>query len=165
MREIEARFARFQEVLGGCAKFAAGRTFRPRRRIEFSVRCDAATQLAGADGAYFASMAGATATAWGAGVEAAPSDARQKFEWGEVFVKSLGIDEDAELAKAVKELADLEKRIAGKEKQLSNQAFLARAPADIVKKEEESLAQLREQKTWIENLQVSLKQTIAARKG
>jgi len=51
----------------------------------------------------------------------------------------------AELARNEKELEKVEKAINSKQAKLSNASFVDRAPADVVQRERDSLAQLQEQ--------------------
>ncbi|MEL0082397.1 MAG: valine--tRNA ligase [Gammaproteobacteria bacterium] len=57
------------------------------------------------------------------------------------------IDPAAELARLAKELAKLEKAINGSENKLANESFTARAPAEVVAKEQTKLDELRQQRT------------------
>ena len=66
--EIEAQFARFQEVLRAVRDIRSRQNVPPKTQIEFSVRCDAATaELLRPMEPYFASMAGARADGLGPG--------------------------------------------------------------------------------------------------
>lgn len=144
--EIEARFARFQEVLAGLREIRSRQNIPPRQPLNFAVKCDAEIeQLLRPMEPYFASMAGAHATAYGTGVTAPPSSASFAKPGCEVFVDLEGlIDVAAEIAKQEKEREKLVGFIAAKEKKLSNESFVSRAPADVVAKERESLAELAE---------------------
>ncbi|MEK6247201.1 MAG: class I tRNA ligase family protein, partial [Planctomycetales bacterium] len=71
--EIEARFARFQDVLGSVREIRSSQNIPPKTKIEFSVLCDAATAtLLEPMKPYFESMAAATATELGPAAAAAP---------------------------------------------------------------------------------------------
>ena len=116
----------------------------------------AGTQLLPVDSehsAIFQSMAGAEATAWGADIEP-PSGAAQFTAAGaEVFVDlAEHIDIEAEIVKTEKELGKLQGFITGKEKKLSNENFVARAPAEVVQGERESLEELRGQLVSLEKV-------------
>jgi valyl-tRNA synthetase len=66
----------------------------------------------------------------------------------ELFVPLEGvIDLDRERMRLREEIAKLEGLHAGTSKKLDNEAFVARAPADVVQKERDRLAQLAEQRT------------------
>jgi valyl-tRNA synthetase len=65
----------------------------------------------------------------------------------EVIVPLAGlIDRDAELAKHRKTLADLERQIGGHRSKLSNESFVARAPAEVVEQARSRLAELEAQR-------------------
>jgi valyl-tRNA synthetase len=66
----------------------------------------------------------------------------------ELFLPLEGvIDLDRERARLREEIAKLEGLHAGTSKKLDNASFVARAPADVVQKERDRLAQLEEQRT------------------
>ena len=121
----------------------------PKTELAFSVRCDAETAaLLKPMEPYFAPMANAQAVAWGADVTAPELSANVMLSGMEVFVDLAGlIDFDAEIARNQKEIEKLAGFIAAKEKKLSNANFVDRAPADVVQKERESLADLVAQQT------------------
>lgn len=145
--EIEARFARFQEVLGGLREIRARQNIPPRETIHFVARADAAaTVLLKPMEPYFESMAGAKAKGWGTDVTPPANAASFSASGVEVFVDLAEfIDVEAEIARLTKEVSRLENGIAGKERQLSNEQFVARAPAAVIEKERAALAQLKEQ--------------------
>jgi valyl-tRNA synthetase len=98
--------------------------------------------------AYFASMAGATATDWGPGVQSPPLSANFSAAGCEVFVDlAEHIDVAAEIIRNEKEIEKLRSTIAAKEKKLSNESFTSRAPADVVAREREQLQELRDRLT------------------
>jgi len=59
------------------------------------------------------------------------------------------IDQAAEAAKLKKALADLDRQLPGLEGKLSNESFLARAPADVVEQTRSKLAELKSQREAI----------------
>ncbi len=140
-QEIEARFARFQAVLGWASRGPSRQNIPPKTPIHFSVRCDGDTaKLLQPMAAYFASMAGATATAWGPAVQPPALSANFAAAGCDVFVDlAEHIDVAAEIARNEKELEKLRGHIAGKENKLANESFTARAPADVVAREREQL--------------------------
>ena len=142
--QIESRFARFQEVLGGLREVRSRRNIPPKSPIRFSVRTDAATaDLLAPMETYFKSMAGAESTAWGPEVKRTGDFGQLWRRWFGGFVDLAEfIDVEAETANLSKEKSRLENAIASKQKQLSNQNFVDRAPAAIIEKERASLAQL-----------------------
>jgi valyl-tRNA synthetase len=144
--EIESQFAKFQAVLSGLREARSRQNIPPKTPIKFAVKTDPATQvLLEPMSPYFASMAGATATAWGPGVQAPRRSANFAAAGCEVYVDLAGhIDLDAERARSEKELENLRKQIDAKEKKLANENFVSRAPAEVVQKERESLTALRD---------------------
>jgi valyl-tRNA synthetase len=158
-REIEARFARFQEALKALREVRSRQNIQPKTTINFSVRCDAATaDLLKPMAGYFESLAGAKSTAWGPDVTPPATNASAALTGGTIFVDLAGlIDVGAEIAKKEKERANCENMIRGKESKLANASFVERAPADVVAKERESLAELKERLTAIEATLAELK--------
>jgi valyl-tRNA synthetase len=144
--EIEARFAKFQAVLGGLNEVRSRQGIAPKTAIHFSVKTDDATrELLEPMGPYFAKMAGATATAWGADLKPPPRSATFTAAGCEVFVDLAEFfDPQAEKSRGEKERENLIQQIAAKEKKLSNENFVSRAPADVVQKERDSLSALRD---------------------
>jgi valyl-tRNA synthetase len=144
--QIEARFARFQDVLGGLREVRSRQNIPPKTPLRFSVRCDSATaDLLRPMEPYFEAMAGAHATAWGADVQAPAASVSFLVTAGEVFVDLAGhIDVEAEITRNTKELDRLEKAVASKERQLSNASFVERAPAEVIRKERAALEQLKQ---------------------
>ncbi len=146
-RAIEAQFALFQQVLSGLREIRSRQNVPPKTPIRFSVRCDDATRgLLEPMRPYFHSMAGATATAWGADARPPAASASVAGAGWEVFVDLEHlIDVEAEIARGEKELARLVGAVAAKQKQLANENFVSRAPEAVIRKERDALAQLEEQ--------------------
>ncbi|MBI3465060.1 MAG: valine--tRNA ligase [Planctomycetes bacterium] len=152
-REIESRFARFQEALRGLREVRSRQNIAPKTPLTFSARCDEATaQLLRPMEPYFESMAGARATAWGPSIQPPRTNAAFNLPGIEVYVDLAGlIDVAAEIAKNEKERTRLASQIAAKEKKLTNASFVDRAPADVVQRERDSLAQLMSQLAAVES--------------
>jgi valyl-tRNA synthetase len=144
-QEIEARFARFQTVLGGLREMRARQGIAPKANVEFMVRCDDETaKLLEPMRPYFTSMAAATATEIGPSVAAPPISAHFTASGIDVYVDlAEHIDVAAEITRKEKEIAKFAQMIAGKEKQLSNEAFVSRAPKVVIEKEQAALEELR----------------------
>jgi len=144
--EIEVRFTKFQELLKGLRDIRSRQNIPPKATMSFAVRCDEEfSKLLKPMEPYFESMAGAQATAWGADVNAPETSASFFTAGAEVFVDLADhIDVDAEIARQTKERERLSVGIAQKEKQLSNESFVSRAPAAVIDKERAALAQLKE---------------------
>jgi valyl-tRNA synthetase len=146
-KTIEAQFAKFQTVMGAVRNIRQEKNIPPREPIQFSVRCDAETvKLLQPMEPYFASMAGATATAWGP--QATPTErvASKPLEGMEVHVDiSAFFDVEAEKTRLGKErdqLANFERSLDAK---LSNENFVSRAPANVVAEQRTKLNEVREQ--------------------
>jgi valyl-tRNA synthetase len=145
--EIEARFARFQEVLRAIRDIRTRQNVPQRKDIHFSVRCDKATaDLLRPMEPYFASMACARATAWGPAVAPPELSANVALSGIEVFVDLAElIDVEAEIARNTQEVSRLDGLIAAKQKKLENANFVERAPAAVVEGERKALKDLEDQ--------------------
>lgn len=143
---IEARFARFQEVLSGLREVRARHGIAPKAPLQFDARCDeAAVALLDPMRPYFESMAGAIPNSIGPNVTTPAMSAHFTASGIDVYVDLADhIDVDQEIARKKKEEANFDKLIAAKEKQLSNEAFVSRAPENVIAKERAALEELRE---------------------
>jgi valyl-tRNA synthetase len=141
---IEARFARFQDVLRAVRDIRGRQNVSPKVKIDFAVRCDEETaELLEPMTPYFESMAGARATGWGAAVEPPALSANVTLPGAEVFVDLAElIDVDAEIAKQEAERTKLDGLIAAKLAKLANEKFVSRAPAAVIEKERDALGEL-----------------------
>ena len=157
--QIEAQFARFQDVLKAVREIRSRQNVPPKKEIEFSVRCDESyADLVRPMEPYFVSMAAARATAWGPETAAPPLSASVNLTGVEVFIDLADlIDVDAEITRKTDEVAKLEKLIEGKEKKLSNATFVERAPAAVVQKERDALADLQAQLAAAQSVLMTLK--------
>lgn len=144
---IEARFARFQEVLRAIREIRSRQNVAPRQRIRFAVRCDAETaDLLRPMEPYFESMAGARAMAWGPDIQAPVLCANAVLPGAEVFVDLADlIDLAAEIERKNKELQKLDALIQAQRQKLANQDFVRRAPEAVVQKERARLQELQTQ--------------------
>ena len=160
---IEARFARFQEMLRGLRDIRARQNILPKASIRFALRSDAETAaLLSPMAPYFGSLAGAEATTWGPDVKAFETTATLTLPFGELFVDLEGlIDFAAEITRKEKERDNLAGVIKSKEGKLSNASFVDRAPADVVAKEKQSL---EEAKKTLESVERSLVELRAKQK-
>ncbi len=127
--EIEARFARFQEVLRAVRDIRNRQNVPRRRKCDFSVRCDTATaELLRPMEPYFLKMEHARLTGWGADVSPPEHSANVALTGMEVFVDLAGlIDLGAEFERSKQEAVRLEGLIATKQKTLENANFVQRA--------------------------------------
>jgi valyl-tRNA synthetase len=149
---IEAQFAGFQAVLGAVREIRTRQNIPSRTRVRFSVRGDAQqSELLRPMQPYFESMANAEGVAWGPGVVAPATHAAVTAHGLDVIVDLAGlIDVAAEIERNEQLKKKLLGLIDGKQKKLANASFIERAPAEIVQKEREALAQLAEQLATVE---------------
>jgi valyl-tRNA synthetase len=144
---IEARFASFQAVLGAVREIRTRQNLPRGTRVRFSVRADEATcALLRTMQPYFESLANAESGPWGPDVTPPATHAAVTARGIDVIVDLAGlIDVSAELTRLEQQDARLASQIEGKRKKLANASFIERAPADVVQKERDSLAQLEDQ--------------------
>ncbi|MEE8450683.1 MAG: class I tRNA ligase family protein, partial [Thermoguttaceae bacterium] len=163
--QIEAQFARFQEVLGGVREIRSSQNVPPKTKIELAIRCDTDTaELLKPMEPYFDSMAGARSMDWGPDVEAPALSANVTLSGIEIFVDLADlIDVEAEIARKKQDLEKLEKLIVAKKKKLENKNFIDRAPEAVVQKERDSLVELESQlasmSALLENLKAQRRQS------
>jgi valyl-tRNA synthetase len=67
------------------------------------------------------------------------------------------LDVAAEIARNEKQLENLEKQIQGKESRLSNQAFVGKAPPEIIDKERQALSDLVAQRLGVQQALTKLR--------
>ncbi len=152
--EIEAQFARFQEVLRAVRDIRARQNVPPKTPIKFSIRCGAeVAELLEPMKPYFSSMAGAEPVEFGPDATAPALSAGATLPNIEVYVDLAGlIDVEAEIASKRREAEKIAGFIAAKEKKLSNAGFVERAPAEVVQKERESLKDIQDQLAAVEQV-------------
>ena len=150
---IEQKFAKFQAVLGALREIRSRQGIAPKQEIEFSVTCEAAdTSLLQPMEASFLSMAMAKNVGWGKDVVAPATSATVNLSGMDVHVDLKDfIDVEAEKKRNEKLQQKLSGAIAGKEKKLTNANFVDRAPADVVERERESLAEMKVQLEQVES--------------
>ncbi len=151
--EIESRFEKFQLTLGALREVRSRQNIGHKNRLEFYVRCgkDISDLLKPME-LYFESMANAKPIEWGSKITAPKTNATISLPDMDIYVDLKDyIDVEAETARLRKEQAKMAGMITGKEKKLSNASFVERAPVEVVKRERESLEQLREQLKTIED--------------
>lgn len=141
---IESQFSEFQSALGALREIRSRQNIAPKQHVEFSVRCEPDLQaLLRPMEAYFASMARASSVEWGPNIDVPASNATIRLERFEVIVDLKDfIDVPAEIERNAKQLERMEKQIGAKKAKLGNASFTERAPADVVQREREGLAQL-----------------------
>jgi valyl-tRNA synthetase len=108
---------------------------------------------------FLESMAAADAAAWGPDVPVPSVHAHVAIDQMDVYVDlSQFIDVAAEIARNEKLLANLVKQIQGKEGRLSNEAFVSKAPPEIIEKERQALSELTAQRIATEQALDRLRQ-------
>ena len=147
--QLENQFARFQAVLGAIREIRARQGIAPKKEVNFYVQCDKSTvDLLTPMKQYFVSMAAATAVSMGESIDPPKTNAKVDLaDYGiNVVVDLTGlIDVEAEVARLTKQKENILKQITGKEKKLENENFVSRAKPEIVQRERDGLAQLKEQ--------------------
>nr|WP_299243376.1 valine--tRNA ligase [uncultured Halomonas sp.] len=99
---------------------------------------------------FLAKLAKLQSVSWLDDPAQGPLSATQRVGDMEVLVPMADlIDKEAELARLAKELDKQDKLIAGVEKKLSNESFIAKAPAEIVEKEKAKLEDMRGARTLL----------------
>lgn len=140
--DVESQFAVFQELLRGIREIRSRQNIPPKTMLTFSLRCDPTyARLIEPMADYFPSMAGGTAQSIGWDARSYSVGTNLALPFGDLYVNLVDvIDVEVEIAKLQKELGKLREMIASKEKRLSNSSFVDKAPADIVEKEKQNLA-------------------------
>ena len=150
-RPIEQQFARFVAVIKALRELRSSQNIAPKDEISFTVAGDAEVVdwLRPMD-SFFLALAKARCTGLGEDVQEPEVPARVTVE-GMTVTVDLGkfIDVAAELARNEKLAESLAKQIQGKQAKLSNESFVQRAPAEVVAKERQSLAELEQQQAEV----------------
>jgi valyl-tRNA synthetase len=146
-RKIEQQFAIFQQTLGAIREIRNRQNISMKSELEFYVQCPATTaELLQPMTAYFQSMANARAVAWSEAITPPATHAKTSLGGIDIFVDLKDfIDVAAEIAKNEKEEQRLTAFISSKAAKLSNESFVARAPANVVETERAALKQAEEQ--------------------
>jgi valyl-tRNA synthetase len=144
---VEARFSQFETALSALREIRSRQNIPPKQTVEFSVHCDASTAgLLEPLEPYFLALANARAVAWGPAVESPAITATVRTANMTVHVDLEGlIDVAAERERLTKQLERLSGMVAAKQRKLSNNQFVERAPENVVQRERHNLAQMEEQ--------------------
>ncbi|QDU26102.1 Valine--tRNA ligase [Anatilimnocola aggregata] len=137
----EARFATFQAALGALREIRSRQNIAMKSPIEFSVTCSAETAaLLTPMLPYLQSMANAKPIEMGPQATAPANHSKAALPGMDIYVDLKDfIDVQAEIAKNQQLEQKLLGIIKGKEAKLSNESFVARAPANVVQVEREAL--------------------------
>ena len=157
--EVEKQFSHFVALIGAVREIRSRQNIAPKDSVQFSVKCEPAMQqLLAPMASFIESMAGATATEWSMSPTLPSINAHIAIEQMDVYVDlTQFIDVAAEISRNEKLLTNLVKQIQGKEGRLSNEAFVSRAPADIIAKERQALDELIAQRAAAEQAIEKLK--------
>ena len=145
--EVEARFARMQDLVKGV------REVRNRYQVDDKTRLDVAVKCGPAAAADFNELAAFIGPLAGiAALTAGPDAAKPKQAGGivrpefEAYVSLAGlIDVAAERARLQKQIADKRKALEGTKAKLSNDKFVSGAPAEVVQQQRELVADIEKQ--------------------
>lgn len=146
--QIEEQFARFQEVMRAVREIRSRQSVPPKREIAFSVRCEpTVASLLEQMNEFFPLMAQARPAGYGPDVQSPPVSAHVTVPGMEIYVDLADlIDVEAELARKKDEFTKLEGMIVAKQKKLTNESFVQRAPAEVVQKERDGLKELEDRR-------------------
>ena len=150
--DVEAQFKHFVALLGAIREIRSRQNIAPKQRVLFSVRCDERFEnLLKPMSPFLESMAGAQGVAWGPTITGPEIHAHVPIEGMDVYVDlSQFLDIGAEIARNEKQLENIVKQITGKQSRLSNQAFVGKAPPEIIDKERQALAELLAQQEGVQ---------------
>ncbi|MEM9827011.1 MAG: valine--tRNA ligase [Planctomycetota bacterium] len=150
---IEQQFSEFQQVIAAIRKIRASQNVQPKDSVPVRIACDAA--IAERLTPMIASinrLASATVDAIGSSAGAYEIDAPMVIPEANITIHvdlEQFIDYEAEQQRLSKLVDNIAKQILGKEKKLSNENFVSRAPADVVAKERASLDDLKRQQETV----------------
>jgi valyl-tRNA synthetase len=150
--EVEARFARMQELVRGV------REIRNRYQVDDKTRLDVGVKCAPAVAADFNALAAFIGPLAGiANFTAGPATTKPKQAGGlvagefEAFVSLAGlIDVPAEIKRLEKQIADKRKSADTTRSKLSNEKFVSGAPPEVVQQQRELLTEIEKQITALE---------------
>jgi valyl-tRNA synthetase len=142
--ETEGRFGTFLAVVSSIREIRARQNVPPKTRVKVAIRTSIAqAALLEPLHAAVASMAVCDLTGVGPDVTAGPLAATATVAGCDVFVDLADlVDVGAEIARLTKENEKTEGFVAAKRRKLSDETFTARAPAAVIAKEREQLAEL-----------------------
>jgi valyl-tRNA synthetase len=131
----------FQELITGIRRFRAEHGLGPRAELEMGL-----LDPGGIVEDWWVEQLDSLAAATPASIEAAPDGGHTRIVAGNVqgFIRLEGIiDADAEHARISKAVASLSADLERAERKLANDGFRAKAPAEIIAKEEGKVSELR----------------------
>ncbi len=148
--DLEARFAFAQETVGALREVRARYGVAPSARMPIVLKADGASadRLTGLDH-LVALMAGAESVTIDAAADKPKDAATAVVRDVDCYVFGV-VDLEKERQKLEKERDQLAGRIAGSEKKLGNEGFVAKAPPEVVEAEKARLADMKKQLAAIE---------------
>ena len=157
--KIEEQFALFTALLGAIREIRSRQNLPPKQAVSYSVACD--TKVAETLEPmlpFIASMATAQLNTLATSINPPAINAAITLEQMTVYVDlSSLIDKPAEIERNEKLQENLSKQIKAKRSKLGNEAFVARAPAEVVESERQSLADLEAKLQVVESALVTLR--------
>jgi valyl-tRNA synthetase len=158
--DVDAQFSHFSALIGAIREIRSRQNIAPKEKVQFSVRCQPEMEkLLRPMERFLESMAGAEGVAWGPDFTVPGVHAHVAIDQMDVYVDlSTWIDVAAEISRNEKLLVNLVKQIQGKEGRLSNEAFVGKAPPEIIEKERLALSELVAQRASTEQALERLRQ-------
>ena len=149
---VEKQFSHFVDVIGAVREIRSRQNIAPKDRVGFFVRSNPELgALLAPMGKFLESMANANVVQWSEAPEVPSVHAHVSIPEMDIYVDlTQFIDVEAEIVRNEKLLTNLIKQIQGKEGRLSNEAFVSKAPADIIDKERQALQDLIQQRASAE---------------
>jgi valyl-tRNA synthetase len=150
--EVEARFARMQDLVRGVREVRNRYQVDDKTKLDVSVKCsDAVAADFNALAAFIGPLAGiAHFTAGPNTAKPKPNGSVVRPEF-EAYVALAGfIDEAAEAKRLEKQIAEKQKALAGVQSKLSNEKFVSSAPPEVVQQQRDALADLQKQIATLE---------------
>ena len=140
----ETRFGTFLAVVGGIREIRARQNVPPRTKLKVAIRADAVTaELLSPLHAAIESMGAVDLAPIGPDVQGPAGAATAGVLGCEIFVDMADlVDVDAEIVRLGRENDKLLGLIAAKTAKLADENFAARAPAAVVEKERDQLAEM-----------------------
>ena len=146
-REGEVRMERIMDVIRGIRNIRGEMDVTPGKQIAAALDCKSGDALAVVrEGEkYIKTLARVNELTYGAGIERPKQAATQVAGEVEILVPLAGlIDLEEEEKRLQKEIAKVEKDVTLFEKKLSNEAFVAKAPPEVLEKDRGKLAEAKE---------------------
>ncbi|GAB7022266.1 valine--tRNA ligase [Salidesulfovibrio brasiliensis] len=146
-KEAEARMELFMGVVSGVRNIRTELVIEPAKKLDLLVKTASETDRELLEGNLnlIQSLARLENVTLGPDVEGPKASGSTVVQGNEIYVPLEGVvDFESELARLDKNIAKIEKTKGGVAKKLSNPGFLNNAPAEVVEKEKEKLAEMDE---------------------